>query len=486
MGPTMHRVDSPNRLGEHAVVLGAGMAGLLAARVLSDFYDSVSVIERDRLPDYPCHRRGIPQGRHVHNFYSRGLQVLGELFPGLLEDLARAGAVVVDDGELSNFYVRYGRYEMKTSGKFADPAALGLHMASRPFIEFHLRRRVKALPNVTFLDGHDVAELVTTADIINGVRIIRRYNLVLTTLDADLVIDAMGRTARTPAFLERLGFERPTEDRAVARYRYASQQLSIPDGSIAQRLVLFNPGGSRPGGLLVANEHDTWMLAIGQPADTGEPPTDYAAMVTMAEPSLPPAIIEGLRRAHPIGEAVTYHHTAAIWRRYDQMPRFPSGLIVIGDALCSLDPTYGQGMTIAALEALTLRDCLNVGRTGLAQRYFRATSRYIGETWAANQARSRVTSPTHDRNPMRQRFSRWMSRAALRAAAHDTVLTERFFRVSNFIDPPSRLQDPALIPRIVWGNLRARLPRKRTRTAEAVVAPQSPQGSQRERISVRS
>ena len=370
MGSTMHGVDSPNRRGEHAVVLGAGMAGLLAARVLSEFYDSVSVVERDRLPDYPCHRRGIPQGRHVHNFHSRGLQVVGELFPGLLEDLGRAGAVVVDDGDLSNFYVRFGRYELKHSGKFADPAALAMYMASRPFMEFHLRRRVKALPNVTFLDGHDVAELVTTADIVNGVRIIRRYNGFLTTLDADLVVDAMGRAARTPAFLESLGFERPTEDRAVARYGYASQQLSMPEGSIAQRLVMFNPGGGKPGGLLLACEHDTWMLAIGQPADTGEPPTDFAAMLALAEPSLPPAIVEGLRRAHPIGEAVTYRHTAAIWRRYDQMSKFPSGLVVIGDALCSLDPTYGQGMTIAALEALTLRDCLRRGRCSTGATLF--------------------------------------------------------------------------------------------------------------------
>jgi 2-polyprenyl-6-methoxyphenol hydroxylase-like FAD-dependent oxidoreductase len=471
MGSTTHRVDSPNRLGEHAVVLGAGMAGLLAARVLSEFYDSVSVIERDRLPDYPCHRRGIPQGRHVHNFYSRGLQVLGELFPGLLEDLARAGAVVVDDGELSNFYVRFGRYEMKRSGRFADPAALSLHMASRPFVEFHLRRRVKALPNVTFLDGHDVVELVTTADIVNGVRIIRRYNGFLTELDADLVVDAMGRSARTPAFLENLGYERPTENRSVARYKYASQQLSIPEGSITQRLVTFNPGGGKPGGLLLACEHDTWTLAIGQPTDAGEPPTDFAAMLALVEPSLPPAIVEGLRRAHPIGEAVTYHHSAAIWRRYDQMSRFPSSLLVLGDALCSFDPTYGQGMTIAALEALTLRDCLRVGDAQLAQRFFRASAHYIGQTWAANQARSRVTSPTHDRNSMRERLQGWMSRAALNASTRDVVLTERFFRVSNFVDPPSRLQDPALIPRIVWGNLRARFARKRTRAAVVAVTP---------------
>ncbi|WAC93617.1 FAD-dependent oxidoreductase [Mycobacterium sp. Aquia_213] len=480
MGSTMLGTDSPNRLGEHAVVLGAGMAGLLAARVLSEFYDLVSVVERDRLPDYPCHRRGIPQGRHVHNFHSRGLQVLDELFPGLLQDLARAGAVVVDDGELSNFYVRFGRYEMKTSGRFADPAALAIHLASRPFMEFHLRRRVKALPNVTFLDGHDVAELVTTADIVNGVRIIRRYNGFLTTLDADLVVDATGRAARTPALLERLGFERPAEDRAEARLGYSTQQLSIPDGSIAQRLVLFNPGGGGPGGLLLACEHDMWMLAIGQPCEAGDPPTDFASMLAIAEQCLPPAITEGLRNAQPLGEAVTYRHTAAIWRRYDQMPRFPAGLLVIGDALCSLDPTYGQGMTIAALEALILRDCLSAGRTGLAQRYFRATSHYIGQTWAANQARSRVTSPTHDRNSMRQRLSRSMSRAALNAAAHDVVLTERFFRVSNFVDPPSRLRDPALIPRIVLANLRALFTRSPQRAAAAAATPQC------ERLTVRS
>jgi 2-polyprenyl-6-methoxyphenol hydroxylase-like FAD-dependent oxidoreductase len=467
MASKTQRVDSPNRLGGHAVVLGAGMAGLLAARVLSEFYDSVSVVERDRLPDYPCHRRGIPQGRHVHNFLSRGLQVLGELFPGLLEDLAAAGAVVVDDGDLSNFYVRTGRYEMRHSGKFADPAALAFHMASRPFLEFHLRRRVKALANVTFLDGHDVVEPVADADAVTGVRIIRRYNGFLTTLDADLVVDAMGRTARTPAFLESLGFDRPPENRAVARLGYASQQLSIAAGSIAQRLVLFNPGGGKPGGLLLAGEHDTWMLAIGQPTDAAEPPTDFEAMLALAEPSLPPAIMEGLRGAYPIGEAVTYRHNAAIWRRYDQLSRFPSGLLVIGDALCSLDPTYGQGMTIAALEALTLRDCLRSGNARLPQRFFCATARYIGGTWAANQARSRVTSPTRDRSSMRERMRNWISKAALNAAAHDIVLTERFFRVSNFIDPPSRLRDPALLPRILMGNVRASFAQKRNRAARA-------------------
>jgi 2-polyprenyl-6-methoxyphenol hydroxylase-like FAD-dependent oxidoreductase len=470
----MQGVDSPNRLGENAVVLGAGMAGLLAARVLSEFYNSVCVVERDPLSDYPCDRKGLPQGRHVHNLLGRGRQVLAELFPGLIAELAAAGAVVVDDGDLSRMYARVGPYELKRSGTLTDPAALALCMASRPFLELHVRRRVKLLPNVTLLDGHDVVEPVGTADAVTGVRIVKRENGFVTALDADLVVDAMGRAARTPAFLESLGYDRPTEDRTAAKFGYSSLRLSIPKGCIAERLVFFNPGGGKPGGLLVACEHDTWMLAIGQLIDIKEPPTDFATMVRYAEQTLPRPIIDGLRRAQPIGEAATYRHTAALWRRYDRLARFPSGLLVIGDALCTFDPTYGQGMTIAALEALTLRDCLCSGDSQLAQRFFGATTRYIGSTWAGNQARERIASRSHGRPPMRQWFQSWAVKAGLNAACYDIVLTERLMRVFNFIDPPSRLQDPTLVPRIVMVNLRIlfrrtwnRLPGNRKRAVHA-------------------
>ncbi|OBA59469.1 FAD-dependent oxidoreductase [Mycobacterium sp. 1100029.7] len=463
MGSTMQGVDSPNRLGENAVVLGAGLAGLLAARVLSEFYDSVCVVERDRLPNYLCDRKGVPQGQHVHNLLGRGRQILAELFPGLLGELAAAGAVVVDDGDLSRTYARVGRYEMKRSGRLRDPAPLALYLASRPFLELHVRRRVNLLPNVTLLDGHDVVEPVATGDNVTGVRIVKRDSGFETTIDADLVVDAMGRAARTPAFLQHLGYGRPTEDRTTAKFGYTSVRLSVPPGCIAEKLVFFNPEAGKPGGLLVACEHDTWMLAIGQLIDMGEPPTDFATMVRMAEQTLPRSIVNGLRLAQPIGEAATYRHTAAVWRRYDRMPRFPSGLLVIGDALCGLDPTYGQGMTIAALEALTLRDCLaSGGSSQLAQRFFAATSRYIGATWMANQARERVASRPSGRRSLREWLANWTVRAALNAAAYDVAVTERFMRVFNYIDPISRLQDPALIPRIMVANLRGLVARPRS------------------------
>lgn len=227
---------------------------------------------------------------------------------------------------------------------------------------------------------------------------------------------------------------------------------------------MFDPGGGRPRGLLLAGEHETWMLTVGQSTAHGEPPADFAAMFAAAEPALPPAICHGLRGAQPIGEVITHHHTAAVWRRYDRMPRFPSGLLVLGDAVCSLDPSYGQGMTIAALQALTLRDCLGSGETQLAQRFFGAAARYIGATWAGNQIRDRIDAPV---GRARRRAGAWTARATLNAAANDVVLTERLLRVLNLVDPPGRLQDPVLLPRIALGNVRGLFARRRGEASRA-------------------
>lgn len=392
-----------NAIGEHAVVLGAGVAGLLAAGVLSEFYSSVTVVERDTLPDHPSHRRGVPQGRHVHVLLSRGVHVLDELLPGLLDELATAGAVVFDDGDLSRVYVRNGPYQLKHSGTLTHPKALAVYLTRRPFFEFHLRQHVGALVNVQFLDGHDVIEPLATDDAISGVQIINRSNGVDTVLDADLVVDAMGRTTRTPAVLADLGYGHTPEERSDVRVGYSSQPLSIPQGCITERLALFNQGIHQYRGLLMACEHDTWMLAIGRSAAAGRPPANFAELLALAEQSLPASIMAGLRQAQPLGPTAIIRNTAAVWRRFDQMRRFPSNLLVIGDALCSLDPTYGQGMTMAALQTLTLRECLSYGDADLAQRFFSATIRQIGPTWTANQIRDRILSPAHEPRSIRQR-----------------------------------------------------------------------------------
>lgn len=433
----------------HAVVLGAGVAGLLAARVLSDSHRVVTVVERDALPNGAEQRRGVPQGRHLHNFLPRGMQVLGELFPGLLDELAAAGAVVDDGDDLSRTYVRVAGYELNPPGRLADPESLAAYQASRPFLEFHLRRRVAALANVTILDGHDVVEPVVAGRAVVGVRIVNRGNGAASVIRAGLVIEATGRAGRAAHALERHGFGTPTEERIPSVGGYSSQLLHIPSGRVPERMAFVNQGSSKPGVLLVAYENDTWMLAVYRPTEEGGAPTELGQMTPIAEQLLPTSLATAVRGATSVGELSVARTTAATWRHYDEMPNLPAGFVVLGDALCHLNPMYGQGMTMAALHVLALRDCLAAGVDDLPRRFYLATAEQILPVWTLNRANDRVPSRTARRRPRI-----WMQRAALRAASTDIVVAERFLRVRGLVDPPSRLADPALWSRILLVNLR--------------------------------
>lgn len=436
-----------------AVVLGAGMAGLLAARAASEAYGRVTVVDRDHLPDHPAQRKGVPQGRHLHSFLTRGTGILGELFPGILDELAAAGAVVIGDTDLSGRYARIGRHEMSRTGRLADPQALAIYSASRPFMEFHVRRRVDQLPNVDFLGGHETLDPVHDRGAVTGVRIRNRDNGLTQVLRADLVIDATGRASRTAEFLAGHGFGCVPDRRIGPTWAYSSQLLRIPPGRIADRMVYVNQGRTGPGLLLVAYEHDTWMLSVARHGDLGSPPRNFAAMSAAAAQVLPATITAGLREATPVGDIAVSHDTGALWRRYDQMPRFPAGLVVVGDGLCRLNPLHGQGMTVAALQSLVLRDCLAEGGPELPERFFRAAAAQIAPIWAGNAAQDRPAADDHPR-PLRRRLGRWFAEAAGAAASRDIAVTERFLRVRNLVDSPSRLRDPVLLARILLANLR--------------------------------
>lgn len=429
------------------------MAGLLAARAASEVYDCVTVVDRDRLPDHPAHRKGVPQGRHLHSFLTRGTGILDELFPGILDDLAGAGATVIENPDLSGRYARIGRHELNRTGRLADPAALAVYSASRPFVEFHVRQRVDKLGNVAFLDGHDALEPTHDSGVVTGVRVTNRRNRLTQPLHADLVVDARGRAARTAEFLAGHGFGSVPQHRLDANWGYSSQLLRIPPGRLRDRMVFVNQGRPAPVLLLVAYERDTWMLAIARRGDHGGPPSDFTAMLAAARQVLPAEIMAGLRDAKPVGDLAVSRDTGALWHRYDRMPRFPAGLVVTGDGLCRLNPLHGQGMTMAAVEALALRDCLRAGGSDLPQRFFRAAADQIAPIWAANAANDRPPA-TDQLQPIRRLLSGWFANAVGAAATRDIAVTERLLRVRNLVDPPSRLRDPVLLGRIALANLR--------------------------------
>ncbi|HET9877272.1 MAG TPA: 2-polyprenyl-6-methoxyphenol hydroxylase-like oxidoreductase [Mycobacterium sp.] len=396
----------------------------------------MTLVERDKLPDAVVPRRGVPQGPHFHSLLSRGSQELDRLFPGLLDELVAGGATVCDDGDLSRLSIWVGGHEFNRSGKFADPTAAVLYLLSRPLLESHVRRRVRALDNVEILDGHDVAEPITAQSRrVVGAQVVNRDTNAWATLDADLVVDSMGRAPRTPAFLDSLGYGRPVEQRSATAANYSSQLLRIPPDMVTEKLTYVVPESNRPtGGAVSTYENDTWILTIGCMGEQ-EPPGDLAGMIALAARFLSLALLAALRAGEPLGAVAVFRYPGSVWRRYDKMSQFPAGLLAFGDAICSTNPIYGQGMTVAILEAVALRECLSQEDGELSRRFFDAAAQLIGPIWAYDQANDAYMSDGDGQTPEHQQLLD-LRDELLTAAESSTTITESFFRVMHLIDPP--------------------------------------------------
>ena len=443
----------------HAVVCGASIAGLLAARVLADVYESVTVIERDVLPEGASQRRGVAQARHLHALLSRGSFALAELFPGLFEDLLAAGANVIDGSDVSEMYVELGDHQMSRSGSFANPEAIVTHLASRPLLEAHIRRRVRAIRNVEFLENRDVVESVFgCADRVAAVRVVDRSTSQEQMLDADLVVDATGRAARTPAFLEAHGYRGPPEQAYAVGLSYTSQFFCIPDGLLTQKMVLVAPTIERSTGVgILAYENGTAILTLIGVAGH-KLPTELPQVMALAAELLPAPVNAALLAGEPLGEVTAQHYPKSVWRRYDKLRRFPQGFIVIGDAVCSFNPVYGQGMTSSALQARVLRNCLaSTDSDDWAHRYFRNTAKRIAPIWSANRINDFAVTPVHDWRSIPQRLLNWQVDKVAAAASSDLAVAEGFLRVTALIDAPIRMLRPSMVMRVIKGN-RCRLP----------------------------
>lgn len=440
-----------DKVGEHAVVLGGSMAGLLAARVLTDAYELVTIVERDRLADDKEYRRGVPQGRHAHALLPRGALIMNDLFPGLLKDLEADGVPVIHDFTELHFVPQGHRPLLPKQLKQSLP----FYLPSRPYLELQVRRRVRSLANVDIIDQCNVIGLMTTParDRVTGVHVSGHDE----PLRADLVVDALGRGSRTPAWLEELGYRRPPEDQVQADVRYVSQVIRLRPGALREKDVLVGPVPHRPTGMgFLANEDDTWMFTIGAMAGHPPPPTEPDRMVEFITDFAPAHVVSAIRNAKPLTDVSKFRFPDDRWRRYDKLQRFPDGLVVIGDAVCTFNPIYGQGMSVAATEAAALKKCLRRGGRNLSRRYFGAVAKQIKVAWmlAAGGDLKFLKAPRPQ--PLHIRISNAYEKRYLAAAEHDTALGEQLWRVVALVDPPSRMFRPALMWRVMRRNKRLR------------------------------
>ena len=460
---------SPGR----AVVVGASIAGLLAARALSEVYPEVVVLDRDELPDGPVARGGVPQMRHPHGLLAGGRDALEELLPGITDELVAQGAEAGDVQRMARFYTG-------TRPAAAGDSGLTSVAVSRPLLEWTIRRRVGATSGVVFRDRCSVLDLVFSADLS------RITGLVVSspdrpgsprTVDAGLVVDASGRMSRTPEWLERRGFQPPEEERVRCDIRYVTRRFQRRPGDADGAfmvLVLASPRTPRSG-LLIAQEGGAWTASLAGYHGV-RPPTelsDFIAYAGTLESSALATLLDGLE---PIGDGYAYRFQASVRRRYERLTRMPAGLLVIGDALASFDPAFGQGMTTAALEARVLRDSVRTGRPVLASRFFVEASRSVDTSWQISVGGMPPAPGDASRKRLPDRLVGAYVGAVRRAGCDDPALATAFIKVSHMTAPPLSLFRPRQVARVLHWSVRSALHTPAV-TAPPPTEPPSPHGS---------
>lgn len=448
------------RTGKHAVVLGGSLAGLLAARVLADQFERVTLIERDAYSDTAEVRKGVPQANHVHGLLLRGRQILEQFFPGLQDDMIAEGVPLIDMANDIAWFTRAG-----WGVRF--PSELKVLAFTRPVLDLHVRRRLAKFANVEICDRVEVLGLLhdSSEDGLSGVLVAPRCDdsdrQVAQKLEADLIVDATGRASRAPRWLKELGYEAPQETLINAHIGYASRLYRIPEnfnGNWTCVFVQAAPPEAKRGGILFRVEGDRWLVTlIGGGFDY--PPTDEREFLEFAESLRVPAIADAIRNAEPLSSIRTHRATENRVRHFESVKRLPDNFLVMGDAACAFNPVYGQGMTVAALGALTLQQCLRermksgAGLRGLAPVFQRRLAKVNQAPWLMATGEDYRYRETEGGSPSSMtRFMHWYMDRVLQLATREVAVRRVLLDAFSMLVPPRALFRPQVLFRVIRGH----------------------------------
>ena len=382
------------RLGQHAVVIGGSLAGLMTARVLADHFDAVTVLERDYIDAQPGIHKSIPQGNHLHGLLLGGQQVMASLYPGFLEKLDTLGAVRCRAGTELVFYLPTGK-AFSATGTVCEPYDLGFDITchSRGLLEYCVRQCTLEHTNITFASESTVQGLVYADGHVRGVRY--QQSGQTHSLAADVVVDAGGRGSHAPRWLRELGFQAPEETTIGVDIAYASTKFRVPEAyDEPERLVVCL--GLAPdfpdGAIMETIENNMWHVTLAGRFGN-YPPHDVEGFFAFAKSLYTSKMYDLIKDAERVTDITSYRTPTSVWRHYERLTAFPEGFVVLGDAISSFNPFYGQGMSSAALQVQALQQVLrervtaSQGLAGLAQAFFPKAAEIVFTPWtlAANQ-----------------------------------------------------------------------------------------------------
>ena len=434
-------------MAEHAIVVGASVAGLVAAAVLAERFDRVIVVDRDDLPTAVRHRDGVPQGRHGHILLPAGLRVLTELFPGIAGDLRARGAQIIPIPEI--------RFHIAGGNLAPDDARLEIVGATRPLVEAVVRDRLRETPGIQVIAGHEARGLVTAPDHrarVTGLRV-REQGGPERSLDASLIVDASGRGSPSPRWLEELGYAPPVEERFGIGVHYATRLFSRRPDDLGgcRHVVATVPPDGRRGGFSVAVEDGRCLITLV--GVLGErPPTDLAGFVDYARTLETSDLHQLVDGATPVGDPAAGGFPAYLRRRYDGLRRFPDHYVVLGDAVCSFNPVYAQGMTMALREAKVLGEILDQhGLERVGPAFFRRTRPMIDAAWALATGADLGHPEVDGRRTLGSRILTTYLGRLFRVAHRDADVANAYMRIVSMVAPPLSLLHPRTVWRVLMG-----------------------------------
>jgi len=434
--------------GRHAVVIGGSIAGLVAAGALARHFERVTLVERDEYPEAPAPRKGTPQARHVHVLLKQGELAIERLFPGFFAELVARGGQRVDTAGDARWHYFGGWKARFTSG-------IEMVSQSRALLEWSLRERVVALPSSELIAGDVIGLDAPTPDRVRGVRLRRRGGRAedSETLAADLVVDASGRGSRMPHWLEELGCGAPPESEVKVDVGYASRFYERTAAPRDWSALLCHPRHPDTRcGVLLPIEDGRWMLTlVGWFGD--HPPAADAAFLEWARSLAVTDLYDAVKDAKPVSEVALHRFPSNRRRHYERLPALPDGLAVLGDAACSFNPVYAQGMATSALGAAALDECLagerGAERPGFSRRFQARLARVTDAPWLLAIGEDFRSPKAEGCRPPFMPLLGWYTARVHELTWRDRFAAKRFLEVMHLVRRPSALFHPRIAFRAI-------------------------------------
>lgn len=439
-----------NKKRDRAIVIGGSIAGLLAARVLADSFNLVTIVETDKLPENPDARKGVPQSVQPHILLTRGYRILKELFPGIGSQLSASGALTID---WTREFEHFGYGGWSASSQSSDIVSF---TCTRPLIEWAMRQQLSNFSNVQFVENR-VIGLCNEGEFITGVCVRSKIGADEEHLPASLIVDASGRRSQAPKWLESIGFPPPPESVVNPFLGYATRRYREPKNfKPSWKVMLISqspPNGTRLG-YLARIEGGEWIATLG--GYGGDfPPLDNEGFLDFARSLPSQKFYEGIKDAEPISPIYAHRATVNRLRHYEKV-MLPQGFICLGDAVCALCPVYGQGMTVSALSAIILRDWLNDPRSRLADGSY-ISSRFQNSLAKSNSLHWGLATAQDSRFPTTEggklaaqnNLLTWYTKRLLMKTNSDTILHTTLMEVVHLLKSPLALYHPSVIFRVL-------------------------------------